>query len=444
MTNNGHSVQITLPPTMTITKGLPGVFTAVQFHLHWGGLDLETSGSEHTMDGMRYMAELHIVHYNSGAYASFEEAKDKPNGLAVLAFLYVDSNLENSYYSDFIANLAKIKYAGQHTTLKSLDLLSMLPENLSHFYRYHGSLTTPPCTENVIWTVFDSPIKLSHTQINILENTLLNWQNTTLRSDYRHAQPLNERVISSSFRTKSLMTKESCHPEAVTLKLDEIQAYLREMKKYLLDVMGKAGNSSGIFQAFFFPLESVASYAEVHPLRSMRLHAFTLCFWFRNVNRGSQTVFSYSTLNVDKELVVTVGSEVGMWVGGQFVQFGAHHQSEEWVHHCVIWASHPGTAHLWVNGAGSATKHIQKGYVIQGGGSVILGKEKDSILDVFTNGFSGWMSHVNLWSHVLEPNNIKEISLCKHYDQKGNVIAWGETPMSLWGGVIVDIDSSCT
>lgn len=43
---------------MTITKGLPSVFTAVQFHLHWGGLDRETSGSEHTMDGMRYMAEV--------------------------------------------------------------------------------------------------------------------------------------------------------------------------------------------------------------------------------------------------------------------------------------------------------------------------------------------------------------------------------------------------
>lgn len=204
------------------------------------------------------------------------------------------------------------------------------------------------------------------------------------------------------------------------------------------------GNSSGISQAFFFPLESVASYAEVRPLQAMRLHAFTLCFWVRNVNRGSQTIFSYSTLNVDKELVVTVGSEVGMWVGGQFVQFGVHRHSEEWLHHCVTWASHSGTIHLWVNGVESGTRHLQKGYVIQGGGMVILGKEKDSVLDIFTNGFSGWMSHVNLWSHILEPNHIKELGLCKHSDHKGNVIAWGETPMSLSGGVIVDIDSSCT
>ncbi|EMP26010.1 Carbonic anhydrase 6 [Chelonia mydas] len=274
MTNNGHSVQIDLPPTMHITKGLPSLFTAVQMHLHWGGLDLETSGSEHTVDGMRYFAELHIVHYNSGNYSSFEEAKDKPNGLAVLAFLYVDGNFENTYYSEFISNLAKIRFAGQSTKLSSLDVQAMLPENLSHFYRYHGSLTTPPCSESVIWTVFDSPIILSHTQetgtgskqcwaialgvfamlqcydqcsncfawlshIKLLENTLLDWQNNTLRNDYRHAQPLNDRVVESSFKAKG--AKELCLPEELSSKLEQIHTQLQEMKKHLLAGVGLTG-----------------------------------------------------------------------------------------------------------------------------------------------------------------------------------------------------------
>lgn len=55
------SVQIDLPPTMNISRGLPGVYTAVQMHLHWGGLDLESSGSEHTIDGMRYFAEVRVA-----------------------------------------------------------------------------------------------------------------------------------------------------------------------------------------------------------------------------------------------------------------------------------------------------------------------------------------------------------------------------------------------
>uniref|UniRef100_A0A8C0IY13 Carbonic anhydrase n=1 Tax=Chelonoidis abingdonii TaxID=106734 RepID=A0A8C0IY13_CHEAB len=214
MTNNGHSVQIDLPPTMRITKGLPSLFTAVQMHLHWGGLDLESSGSEHTVDGMRYFAELHIVHYNSGNYSTFEEAKDKRNGLAVLAFLYVKfiqclstAARTCAFLALVIIYLCFVAFLGQSTKLSSLDVQAMLPENLSHFYRYQGSLTTPPCSESVIWTVFDSPIILSHTQIKLLENTLLDWQNNTLRNDYRHTQPLNDRVVESSFKAKGTRGK---------------------------------------------------------------------------------------------------------------------------------------------------------------------------------------------------------------------------------------------
>lgn len=49
--------------------------------------------------------------------------------------------------------------------ISSLDVRSMLPENLNHFFRYQGSLTTPPCYESILWTVFDTPITLSHNQV---------------------------------------------------------------------------------------------------------------------------------------------------------------------------------------------------------------------------------------------------------------------------------------
>ncbi|XP_014465858.1 carbonic anhydrase 6 [Alligator mississippiensis] len=441
MTNNGHSVQIDLPPTMRITKGLPSLFTAVQMHLHWGGLDLETSGSEHTIDGMRYFAELHIVHYNSGNYSSFEEAKDKPNGLAVLAFLYVDGHFENTYYSKFISNLAKIRYAGQSMRLTSLDVQGMLPENLSHFYRYPGSLTTPPCSESVIWTVFDSPIILSPTQIKLLENTLLDWQNKTLRNDYRHAQPLNDRVVESSFKAK--VEQEICHLEELSLKLEQIQAQLQDMKKHLLGGVHLRGAQSSAFPAFFFPADNIESYVNVRPRHVMRLHSFTLCFWIQTQNLGSQTVLSYSTPESDNELVVTVGSDVGLWVGGHFTNFFLHHRSEEWLHYCVSWTSHSGTADLWINGAVGREKSIQKGYVTQAGGTLVLGKDRDNLLGIFSNRFIGRMSHVNLWNKVLSHADIRALALCKHNELRGDVIAWGETPMSVSGGVVLETDSSC-
>nr|XP_056721483.1 carbonic anhydrase 6 [Euleptes europaea] len=441
MTNNGHSVQIDLPPTMTIIRGLPDTFTAVQFHFHWGGLDLEASGSEHTIDGMRYIAELHIVHYNSGKYSSFEEAKDKPNGLAVLAFLYESGDLENTYYSGFIASLAKIKYAGQSTVLNTLNILSLLPENLSNFYRYPGSLTTPPCSETVIWTIFDSPIKLSHAQIAMLENALLDWKNNTLRNDYRHAQPLHGRVVESSFRVKP--AEGFCQPETFTSKLDEVRTQLQEMKKYLVDVMGKSGGSSGPFLAFYFPHENVGSYVKVQPLLEMDFNAFTLCFWSQNHNQGTQTVLHYSTPERDKELVATVGPALGVWIGGQSLHFDLDRESTAWVHYCITWDSASGTVHMWVNGVEGTGQNIEKGYVIHKDGTLILGKEKNFLLDVFSNGFSGWLSHLNLWNRVLDRLDIQKLTACKNGAEKGNVIAWGETPMTLSGGVVLETSSSC-
>ncbi|RZF41986.1 hypothetical protein LSTR_LSTR017086 [Laodelphax striatellus] len=45
---------------------------------------------------------------------------------------------------------------------------TLLPDDRSHFYRYQGSLTTPPCTESVLWTVMHSSVPISKFQV-ILE-----------------------------------------------------------------------------------------------------------------------------------------------------------------------------------------------------------------------------------------------------------------------------------
>lgn len=51
-------VQISLPPTMRMTTAEGTEYIAVQMHFHWGGAALEISGSEHTIDGLRYAAEV--------------------------------------------------------------------------------------------------------------------------------------------------------------------------------------------------------------------------------------------------------------------------------------------------------------------------------------------------------------------------------------------------
>ncbi|XP_053307869.1 carbonic anhydrase 6 isoform X2 [Spea bombifrons] len=445
MTNNGHSVQIELPSTMKIKKGLFSTYTAVQMHLHWGGLDLETSGSEHTIDGMRYLAELHVVHYNSDLYKTFDEAKDKPDGLAVLAFLYTDGNFENTYYSEFISKLSKIRYAGQETELKTLDVLAMLPENLDNFFRYNGSLTTPPCTENVLWTIFDSPIILSHTQIKLLENTLLDWHNNTLRNDYRHAQPLNDRVVQSSFRPH--LSKSPCQTDLAD-KLSQIEIDIQDVKK---QVGGEKTPRIGLqgppplptYPSYVFSRDHPAAHVEVRPLKAMQLAQFTLCAWVKTRNEGSQKLFSYSTYNSDNELVLSLGSDIGLWVGGHFQSFNLFHTSEDWVHYCVQWHSGTGNADLWVSGLPGKERNIRRGYQIEAGGVVLLGKDRADLLGLFSNGFIGWISHLNLWSHLLNAQEIRSLSQCQTSGPRGDVIAWGETPVIVAGGVILEPDHGC-
>ncbi|XP_054296674.1 carbonic anhydrase 6 isoform X2 [Pongo pygmaeus] len=168
MVNNGHTVQISLPSTMRMTAADGTVYIAQQMHFHWGGASSEISGSEHTVDGIRHVIEV----------------KNYP---------------ENPYYSNFISHLANIKYPGQTTTLTGLDTQDMLPRNLQHYYSYHGSLTTPPCTENVHWFLLADFVKLSRTQVWKLENSLLDHRNKTIHNDYRRTQPLNHRVVESNF-----------------------------------------------------------------------------------------------------------------------------------------------------------------------------------------------------------------------------------------------------
>lgn len=112
---------------------------------------------------------MHLVH---------QGIKD-PTKLAVLGvFLHVvDENDEDddpeSVYGKIGAalkaeenDLERIKKAKSEIKLKGQCLNQKLPKNCDVFFRYDGSLTTPPCTENVYWTVFADPVLITRKQVN--------------------------------------------------------------------------------------------------------------------------------------------------------------------------------------------------------------------------------------------------------------------------------------
>jgi carbonic anhydrase len=69
---------------------------------------------------------------------------------------------------------------------EAIDLNGLLPENRS-YYTYMGSLTTPPCTEDVLWMVFKQPLQVSAEQVAIFSRLY--------RNNARPIQPANNRLV---------------------------------------------------------------------------------------------------------------------------------------------------------------------------------------------------------------------------------------------------------
>ncbi|NXX60940.1 CAH9 anhydrase, partial [Scopus umbretta] len=196
--NNGHTVVLELPESLAMTGGYAQQYRAVQLHLHWGSL--WGPGSEHTINGHRFPAEVHVVHYNT-KYDSVKEAMVHTDGLAVLgAFLEVGPT-ENPYYQEILEHLYKIRQEGDEVLVPGFNVAGLLPANLKHYFHYNGSLTTPPCYQTVKWTVFNQTMLLSHDQMSVLVTSLRNDDGKPLQNNYRLMQDLHGRRVLASFQT---------------------------------------------------------------------------------------------------------------------------------------------------------------------------------------------------------------------------------------------------
>jgi carbonic anhydrase len=165
--NNGHTVQVNFSPgSRLVVDDIP--FELKQFHVH--------VPSEHHMDGMSYPMEIHFVH-----------ADDNGN-LAVLGLIIKEGD-ENEVLAGLIPHIPQRIH---HSSVlpSPLDAGSLLPEDKSYF-RYSGSLTTPPCTEGVRWLVLKTPVTASLNQIQAFAAALTHPNNRPL-------QPANARTVLST------------------------------------------------------------------------------------------------------------------------------------------------------------------------------------------------------------------------------------------------------
>lgn len=136
---------------------------------------------------------------------------------------------------------------------------------------------------------------------------------------------------------------------------------------------------------------------------------------------------------------------MGLWIGNEFVNLPHNFHSRDWANYCVTWSSHSGGVELWINGLVGEEQYLRRGYTVSPAGVFILGKDQDGFLGISDmDAFVGQMTDVNLWDYVLSSSEIQEQMSCENTTSpRGNVLSWGVTPMSLYGGVQLETDYRC-
>ncbi len=163
--NNGHTVQVNYRPGSTLTVD-GHHFTLRQFHFH--------APSENTIDGRAFPMEAHLVH------------ADAQGNLAVVAVMFEEGAANPALTLAFshMPEKAGDKHAFSAETVNAADLL---PADRD-YYRYNGSLTTPPCSEGVWWLVMKQPMTASKAQIEHFRHVMHHPNN-------RPVQPINARPV---------------------------------------------------------------------------------------------------------------------------------------------------------------------------------------------------------------------------------------------------------
>jgi len=160
--NNGRSVYVTVPKGSSTKLGDEEfALKQIVFHLP----------SEHMVDGARHAMEIQFVH-TLGA-----------KRLLMVSVLVRPGDKNDVFFAMMSKAPGKL---GTQPLAAPADPMTLLPKTHSVF-RYRGSLTMPPCTENVDWLVFAEPMEVSQSDIDTFKQIF--------SMNARPVQPLNRRFL---------------------------------------------------------------------------------------------------------------------------------------------------------------------------------------------------------------------------------------------------------
>lgn len=162
--NNGHTIMVEVQGNNSImVRG--SVFHLLQFHFH--------TPSEERINYNQHPMVVHLVHQNDeGQYAVVAVLLDVGEANALINKVWTYMPLDT----------------GDRVRMPSgsINLSEVLPTD-QHYYQYFGSLTTPPCSENVLWMVMKQPLTISQAQYKLFSQLY--------PMNARPVQPVNGRPV---------------------------------------------------------------------------------------------------------------------------------------------------------------------------------------------------------------------------------------------------------
>lgn len=162
--HNGHTIQANFQPGSSMTVGGKR-YDLLQVHFH--------TPSEHAKAGERAAMEAHFVH------------KSAEGKLAVLGVM-MQLGADNAAVEALWKHMPSEAGPAQDIAGATIDAKAFFPASLK-YYRYMGSLTTPPCNEGVNWFVLEEPVTISKAQLEKFSSAV--------SANSRPLQPVNNRLV---------------------------------------------------------------------------------------------------------------------------------------------------------------------------------------------------------------------------------------------------------
>lgn len=136
------------------------------------------SPSEHTINGRSFELEVHMVH----------ESLDKK--VAVVGIMYIIGR-PDTFLAELMGHIRSISDSHEKESVVGVVDPRHLKLGSRKYYRYIGSLTVPPCTEGVVWTMIRKVRTVSREQVRLLREAV----HDSAENNARPLQPVNERAV---------------------------------------------------------------------------------------------------------------------------------------------------------------------------------------------------------------------------------------------------------